>query len=129
MADDTHVAQQIERRATNPKVAGVNPVMGSNFEFTGFIIGYLLFMFNVLDVLFTCSFVAEYGIEVEINPLMRWMISNTGVWWIVFKILFGAYFFYLVTLYWRYSYVKYLAVFAVFAYGLITVIHGINIAG
>lgn len=46
---------------------------------TALIIAYAL---NVIDYLFTAYWVRRYGIDIEGNPLGRWMLENNAAWWI-----------------------------------------------
>ena len=45
------------------------------------IIAYLL---NIIDYLFTAYWVHKFGIEIEANPIGRWMFENNVAW--VYKI-------------------------------------------
>ena len=49
------------------------------------IITYLL---NIIDYLFTLYWVRKYGIEIEGNPIGRWMFSNNIAW--LFKIVLNG---------------------------------------
>ena len=52
------------------------------------LIAYIL---NIIDYLFTAHWVRLYGIDIERNPLGRWMFSHNIAW--VFKILIVGIFF------------------------------------
>lgn len=45
------------------------------------VIAYIL---NIIDYLFTAHWVNKFGIDIETNPLGRWMLENNVAW--VFKI-------------------------------------------
>jgi hypothetical protein len=46
------------------------------------IIAYIL---NVIDYIFTSYWIAKFGIDIEVNPIGRWMFENNVSW--VFKII------------------------------------------
>lgn len=46
------------------------------------LIAYIL---NIIDYLFTAHWVNKFGIDIEINPIGRWMFNHNVAW--VFKIL------------------------------------------
>ncbi len=46
------------------------------------VIAYIL---NIIDYIFTAHWVRKFGIEIESNPIGRWMFSHNVAW--VFKIL------------------------------------------
>lgn len=46
------------------------------------IISYIL---NIIDYIFTAYWVYKYGIDIEANPIGRWMFENNVAW--VFKIV------------------------------------------
>lgn len=37
---------------------------------------FISYLFNVIDYLFTSKWVKLYGIDIEANPIGRWMFSN-----------------------------------------------------
>lgn len=49
---------------------------------TYLITAYLL---NIIDYIFTAYWVHKFGIEIEANPIGRWMFENNVAW--VFKII------------------------------------------
>lgn len=46
------------------------------------IIAYIL---NIADYIFTARWIRKFGVEIEANPLARWMFTHNVAW--VFKIL------------------------------------------
>ena len=46
---------------------------------------FISYLLNIIDYLFTSHWVNLYGIDVEVNPLGRWMFENNVAW--VVKIL------------------------------------------
>ena len=45
----------------------------------------ITYILNVIDYIFTAYWVSKFGIEIEGNPIARWMFENNVAW--VFKIL------------------------------------------
>lgn len=39
---------------------------------------FVSYLFNVIDYFFTSKWVKIYGIEIEANPIGRWMFSNNS---------------------------------------------------
>jgi hypothetical protein len=49
----------------------------------------ILAILNVMDAFFTAGSVNAYGMEVELNPLMKFLIDEYGIWCLyAFKIIF-----------------------------------------
>lgn len=42
--------------------------------------GIILIALNLLDAFFTSEGIAKYGIELEMNPIMRYLIEHYGTW-------------------------------------------------
>ena len=42
------------------------------------------YLFNIIDYIFTAHWVHKFGIEIEANPIGRWMFENNVSW--VYKI-------------------------------------------
>lgn len=42
------------------------------------------YLFNIIDYIFTAYWVHKFGIEIEANPIGRWMFENNVAW--VYKI-------------------------------------------
>ena len=83
------------------------------------IITYLL---NIIDYLFTLYWVRKYGIEIEGNPIGRWMFSNNVAWLfkiVIIGVLLGVVGYYVH----RHPEDAYLAWICLIVYGLITLYH------
>jgi hypothetical protein len=48
----------------------------------------LTYLLNILDYLFTLYWVRKFGIEIEGNPIGRWMFSHNIAW--LFKIVLNG---------------------------------------
>lgn len=48
----------------------------------------IAYIFNVIDYIFTAYWVQKFGIEIETNPIGRWMFENNVAW--VFKIFIAG---------------------------------------
>lgn len=83
------------------------------------IITYLL---NIIDYIFTSYWVQKFGIEIEANPIGRWMLENNVAW--VFKIfVIGGLFAllgYLLHRFPKYAWVGYIPLVV---YGLVVLYH------
>lgn len=53
---------------------GVKGVRGS------ILAAILLAILNILDAVFTAKGISEFGIEIEVNPIMRNLIQEYGIW-------------------------------------------------
>lgn len=42
--------------------------------------GIFLIVLNILDAFFTAHGIARFGIELEMNPVMRYLIEHYGTW-------------------------------------------------
>lgn len=40
----------------------------------------IAYIFNVIDYVFTANWVRKFGIEIEGNPIGRWMFENNVAW-------------------------------------------------
>lgn len=45
---------------------------------------FIAYLLNIIDYLFTAYWVHKFGIEIEANPIGRWMFENNVAW--VYKI-------------------------------------------
>ena len=45
---------------------------------------FVAYLLNIIDYIFTAHWVRKFGIEIETNPICRWMFENNVAW--VFKI-------------------------------------------
>lgn len=89
----------------------------------GVIINLILaYILNIIDYIFTLVWVKKYGIEIEANPIGRWMLENNIAW--VFKIfVIGGLFAllgYLLHCYTKYAWVGYIPLVV---YGFIVIYH------
>lgn len=83
------------------------------------IIAYLL---NIIDYLFTAHWVNMFGIDIEANPIGRWMFNHNVAW--VFKILIvGGLFAVLGYFIKRYPKTAWTAFIPLVVYGLIVIYH------
>ena len=83
------------------------------------IIAYIL---NLFDYLFTIYWVIEFGIDIELNPIGRWMLENHVAW--VFKVFVIGGLFVLLHRYIRqHQKIAYLAYVPLVAYALVVVYH------
>lgn len=83
------------------------------------LIAYLL---NIIDYLFTSYWVSLYGIDIEGNPIGRWMFENNVAW--VFKIfIMGGLFAVLGYFIKKFPKYKWVAYIPLAVYGLIVLYH------
>jgi hypothetical protein len=68
-------------------------------SYKGFLVGLAIFFLNLFDGLVTTGLIAS-GQLVELNPLMSFLIYNTGYWFLLPKILMGGIVFVLLSKYW-----------------------------
>lgn len=82
----------------------------------------LAYILNIFDYLFTLVMVKKYGIEIEANPIGRWVLENNVAW--VFKIVIMGGLFallgYLLHRFPKYAWVGYIPLVV---YGLIVIYH------
>lgn len=79
------------------------------------IIAYIL---NIIDYIFTAHWVRKYGIEIEANPIGRWMFEKKIAW--LFKIIIvGA----LLALIARYATAAWIAYIPLAVYSIIVLYH------
>ena len=85
---------------------------------------FIAYTLNIIDYLFTAYWVKLYGIEIEANPIARWMLENNVAWAVKFFAV-GVLFLllgYFITRYKKYAWVVYipLTVYtAIFIYHII----------
>lgn len=83
------------------------------------IISYIL---NIIDYLFTAHWVRRFGIDIETNPIARWMFSHNVAW--VFKIfIVGGLFAVLGYCIKKYPKTTWIAYIPLAVYGLIVIYH------
>ena len=83
------------------------------------IITYIL---NIIDYLFTLYWVRKFGIEIEGNPIGRWMFSHNIAW--LFKIVIvGGIFAVLGVFIHRHPKSAYLAYIPLIVYALVVIYH------
>lgn len=83
---------------------------------------FIAYTLNIIDYLFTANWVRLYGIEIESNPIARWMFENNVAWAFKFIIVGGA-FLLLGWLFKRHPKFKWIRLVPLAVYGLIVIYH------
>lgn len=83
---------------------------------------FIAYLLNIIDYLFTSHWVNLYGINIEGNPLGRWMFENDLVG-IVKIFIVGGLFLLLGCLIKRYPKYKWIGLIPLVVYGLIVICH------
>lgn len=52
---------------------------------------FIAYLLNIIDYLFTAYWVHKFGIEIEANPIGRWMFENNIAWVVKIFIVGGAF--------------------------------------
>jgi hypothetical protein len=90
----------------------------------GSILGILLFIFNLVDIVSTSYLIALYGVDVEMNPLVKVMVGYMGMWWVVPKLFIGILASFVVMVTWgKVPRAKYVIVPIVIIYSLLFIYH------
>lgn len=83
---------------------------------------FIAYLLNIIDYLFTAYWVHKFGIEIEANPIGRWMFENNVAW--VYKIfIVGGLFALLGYFIKRAPKAAWVAYIPLVVYGLIVVYH------
>ena len=88
-----------------------------------YIISISIFIFNLLDLVITKYFVDKFGLDLERNPIAKYVIHNMGwTFTSICKIMIGFLISYLYFTYWndyRYKYIRISAYIILFIYSFV----------
>lgn len=81
----------------------------------------IAYILNIIDYFFTAYWVKSFGVDIEVNPIGRWMFENNIAW--LFKIVIVGVLFIVLGKFIRRSKLVWVALIPLFVYGIIVIYH------